>query len=171
MEDEYGLVDFFTHQYRVTGNIWLGAQRLTDLLNDKQTSTLELKKVQLRRVITPEQVVATHDTAIVDKQRIVFALISGEATDGKQSRFYKHVEKVQWDVFLTVPFFELSGKLHVRGKGDLLTMVLDWTSQFVPITQAKAVFTLYPEVTFTGDVIIFNKSHMETICSDARSVI
>jgi hypothetical protein len=171
MDDQYGMVEFFTHQYRVTGTTWMGGQRLTDLLNDKRTSTLDLTQVEIRRVIAPRQVVAAYRSAVLDKQRIVFALIAGEGADGKASRFYKHVEKVEWDVFVTVPFFELSGKLHVRGKGDLLTMVMDWTGQFIPITEARAVFTIYPEVTFEGEVIVFNKAHMEVICSDARPLI
>lgn len=169
MEDQYGLVDFFTHQYRIGGSIWMAGQRLTDLLNDKRSSSLEVRNVQVARVITPKEVVAAYASAVVEKERIVFAVIRAEAAEVKQSRFYKHVVTEQWDIFLTVPFFELSGKLHVRGKGDLQTMVKDWTSQFVPITQARAVFTLYPEVSFDGEVIVVNKAHIEVICSDSES--
>lgn len=168
MQDQRAVADFFTQQYRITGRLWTGALRLTDLLDDELSSALELKKVEVARIITPDEVVASHNSALLEKKAIMFAIDREEGAEAAVRRFYKHVDTTQWDVFLTVPSFELSGRLHVRGTGDLRTMLLSWTRQFIPLTKAKAVFSLYPEVSFSGDVIIVNRSYVEVVCTDAK---
>ena len=167
MEDEHSLAEFFTQQYRVTARVWTGPQRLTDLLDDELSSTLELKKVQVARVIAPKEVVATHDSALLEKKAVMFAIDRKEGSEATVRRFYKHVDTTEWDVFLTVPSFELWGSLHVRGTGSLKTMLVTWSRQFIPLTRARAVFALYPEVSFSGGVIIVNRSYIELVCTDA----
>ncbi len=166
MLDEFAVGEFFTSQYLVAGKVYTGGRRLTDLLNDQRDSALELSRVEVRRIITPKKVIATHSSAILEKKGIVFALVKEEGDEGAQSSFYKHVDTREWDIFLTVPFFELSGKLHVRGTGNLRTMLFERAGQFVPLTEANAVFTLFPEVSFASTVMIVNKSYIEVVCTD-----
>jgi len=168
MEDEFVLADFFTHQYRISGKVGTKGQRLTDVLDDELSSTLELRDVEVTRIITPEEVVTSHVSALLEKERIVFVVERMAGTDMTERRFYRHVDTTEWDVFLTVPSFELSGRMHVRGTGDLRTMLLTWTRRFIPLTRATAVFTLFPEISFAGDVIIVNKSFVEVVCTDAK---
>jgi len=171
MPEGSALVDFFTHQHRITGRIRTGGQRLTDLLDDEMSSTLELRDVEVTRIITPKEVISTHSSALVEKKAIVFAMSRGEEAEATVRRFYKHVDTTEWEVVLTVPSFELSGRMHVRGTGDLRTMLLTWTRQFIPLTKAKAVFTLFPEISFAGGVIIVNRSYIEVICTDVKSAL
>ena len=166
MTDEPKTVEFFTHQHRIVGAAPLGVQRLTDILNDDLTSSVELKDVRILRLLTPGKVVAAHDSALIDKQCILFAVSGVQSGDAAERRFFKHVDTTEWGVFITVSSFELTGKFHVRGTSDLKTMLVAWTGQFIPLTEAKAVFTLYPDIAFTGDVIIVNRSHIEVVCTD-----
>jgi hypothetical protein len=164
--DDHEMANFFTHQYRIVGAARVGGQRLTDVLNDDLTSALELKDVELFRLLAPNKLVASHVAALLCKKGILFAISGEQKGSAAERRFFKHVDTVEWDVFLTLPSFELTGKFHVRGTGDLRTMLLRWVGQFIPLTSAKAVYTFYPEVAFTGDVIIVNRDHMELIGTD-----
>ena len=166
MNDDFELVAFFTHQYCVTGTVRLGGQRLTDSLNDEFSSSVELWEVEVTRLLTPKKIVASVDSALVEKKGILFAISGAQSGDAAARRLFRHVDTTEWGVFLIVPSFELTGKFHVRGTSDLKTMLLRWTGQFIPLTEGKAVFTLLPEVTFTGDVIIVNRAHIEVICTD-----
>ncbi len=166
MEDFAESVEFFTHQHRIVGAVRLAGLRLTDVLNDDMTSLVELKRLEITRHLTPGEVVASYASALLDKKGILFALGGMESGEATERSFFRHVDTTEWDVLVTVPFFELRGKFHVRGTGDLKTKLLAWTGQFIPLTQAQAIFTLYPEVTFAGDVIIVNRVHIEVICSD-----
>jgi hypothetical protein len=166
MDDFAEFVEFFTHQHYIVGAVRLGGLRLTDVLNDDMTSLVELKRLKMRRHLTPGEVVASYASALLDKRGILFAIGGTESGEATERRFFRHVDTIEWEVFVTVPFFELRGKFHVRGTGDLKTKLLAWTGQFIPLTEAEAVFTLYPEVTFAGEVIIVNRAHIELICSD-----
>jgi hypothetical protein len=166
MDDSLDFAEFFTHQHRIVGRMRLGGLRLTDVLNDDLTSSLELTSVEISRHLSPEKVVATYASALLDKKGILFAISGAQSGSAAERSFFKHVDTTEWEVLVTVPFFELRGKFHVRGTGDLKRMLVSWTGQFIPLTQATAVFTLYPQVTFTGDVIIVNRTHTELICSD-----
>jgi len=168
MDDDLDVVEFFTHQHRITGRLRTGGQRLTDLLNDDLTSTMELSKVEVRRHLSPNKVVATHVSALLEKQGILFAISGGGGARAAERSFYRHVDTTEWDVLVTLPNFELTGKFHIRGTSDLKTMLLAWTGQFIPITRAKAVFTLFPDASFSSDVMIVNRSHIEIICTDAK---
>jgi hypothetical protein len=166
MDDSLDFAEFFTHQHRIVGRVRLGGLRLTDVLNDDLASSVELTTVEISRHLSPEKVVAAHASALLDKKGILFAISGAQSGSAAERSFFKHVDTTEWEVLVTVPFFELRGKFHVRGTGDLKRMLLSWTGQFIPLTQATAVFTLYPQVTFTGDVIIVNREHTELICSD-----
>jgi hypothetical protein len=166
MDDSSDFAEFFTHHHRITGSVHSGGQRLTDVLNDELASSVELTNVEVRRHLTPTKVVAAYVSALLDKKGILFAISGAQKGSVVERSFFKHVDTTEWEVLVTVPFFELRGKFHVRGTSDLKTMWLAWTGQFVPLTRATAVFTLYPDIAFTGDVIIVNRAHTEMVCSD-----
>ncbi len=171
MDDDLDVAEFFTHQHRITGSLRTGGQRLTDLLNDDLTSTMELSKVEVRRHLSPNKVVATHVSALLEKQGILFAISGAGGARAAERSFYRHVDTTEWDVLVTLPNFELTGMFHIRGTSDLKTMLLAWTGQFIPITKAKAVFTLFPEVSFSATVMIINRSYIEIICTDTKPAL
>ena len=168
MDDVLDVVEFLTHHHRITGRLSTGGQRLTDVLNDDLTSTLEVREVEVRRLLAPEKVVAARAAALLEKQGMLVAMSGARGARAAERSFYRHVDTTEWQVFVTIPNFELTGKFHVRGTSDLKTMLLTWTGQFIPITKAKAVFTLFPDVSFSSDVMIVNRSHIEIICTDAK---
>jgi hypothetical protein len=165
------VAEFFTQQYRIVGTVRTGGQRLTDILNDELASSIELRDVQVTRLLTPKKGMTSYTSAILEKQSILFAISGKESDRAAERRLYKHVATTEWDVFLTVPWFELTGKIHVRGTGDLKTMLLAWNRRFVPLTQARAVFTLLPETSFTGEAVIVNRGLVEIICTGPKGAV
>jgi hypothetical protein len=155
--------DFFTNQHRVRGRIFTGDRRLTDVLNDQLRSSLELSEVEVARVIEPEKVIYTYPSAVLMKEAIALVIIPGERSDGTEGRIFKFIEKRPYEVVLTVPPYEISGVLHLRGTGELRTLLMREVGHFVPMTQARAVFTLFPKVKFFGEVAIVNKALLEVV--------
>jgi hypothetical protein len=166
MPDEVCLAEFFTHQHRIRGTLRLGGQRLTDVLNDLFNSSVELRHVEVFRILTPEETVATHSSALIEKSRLLFAISGVESATAAASRLYKHVDTAEWEAFITVSSFEVRGNLHIPPTSDLRNTLLRGSRQFIPLTGARAVVTLYPKIAFSGDVIIVNRAHIEAICTD-----
>lgn len=163
MPTEVITAEFFTNQHRVRGQIFTGNRRLTDVLNDALYSSVELREVEVARVIELEKVVYTYPSAVLMKEAIALVIIPGERSDGTESRIFKFVEKRPYEVTLTVPPYEVSGVLHLKGTGDLRTLLVREVNHFVPLTQARVVFTLYPKVKFSGEVAIVNKALLEIV--------
>jgi hypothetical protein len=163
MSPEVITADFFTNQHRVTGQIFTGDRRLTDVLNDELYSYVELRQAEVARVIEPEKVVYSYPSVILMKEAIVFALLTGARSNGTESRISKYVEKKPYDVLFTIPPYEISGRLYLRGTGDPRTLMIREAGHFVPLTQAQVVFTLYPKVKFSGEVAIVNKALLEVV--------
>ena len=166
MPDDVCRAEFFTHQHRIVGAVRLGGQRLTDVLNDLFNSSVELRNVEVFRLLKPDEVVATHSCALVEKSCLLFAISGTESATAAESRLYKHIDTAEWEAFVTVSSFEVTGNLHVPPTSDLRNVLVRGTRQFIPLTGARAVVTLYPKVAFSGDVIILNRSHIEAICTD-----
>jgi hypothetical protein len=171
MDEGVEIAEFFTQQYRIVGTVRTGGQRLSDLLNDDLESSVELRDVQVRTLLSPKKGVANHTSAILEKQSILFAIGGKESPKAAERRLYKRVATREWEVFITVPWFELTGKMHVRGSGELKTMLLAGTGQFIPLTEAEAVHTLMPESSFTGHAIIVNRAYVELICADRQPAV
>jgi len=167
MPPELISADFFTNQHRVRGRIFTGPRRLTDVLNDELSSSVELSGVEVARVIEPDKVIFSCASIVLMKEAIVFAMIKEKRPNGVETRVFKYVDKKPYDVLLTVPPYEISGKLHLRGGGDpralLMTELIREVGHFVPLTQAQAVFALFPKVKFCGEVAIVNKALLELV--------
>jgi hypothetical protein len=166
MADGAQQVEFFTQQYRIVGSVALSGRRLTDVLNDELASSVELRGVEVTRLLGQGEVAATCLSALVEKRGVLFAISGVPSGPAAQRSLYKHVDTLKWETFITLPNFQVRGNFHVRGTSDLKTMLARWTGQFIPLTEATAVFALHPKVKFSGDVIIVNRRHIEMICTD-----
>lgn len=155
--------DFFTNQHRVRGRVFTADRRLTDVLNDQLYSSLELSEVEVARVIEPEKVVYSYPSLFLMKGAIVFALLTGASNDSGESRLSRYVEKKPHDILFTLPPYEISGKVYLRGTGDPRTLIIREAGYFLPLTQAQVVFTLFPKVKFSGEVAIVNKALLEIV--------
>ena len=154
--------DFFTRQHRIKGQVSTGSRRLTDFLNDELHSLLELAEVEVARVAEPEKVIFTYPSAVLMKEAIVFAMVE-EKGDRGESRIFRYVEKRPYEVILTLPPYEISGVLHLRGTGDLRTLLVREVGHFVPMTQVQIVYTPFPAIKFSAEVAIVHKNLLEVV--------
>jgi len=155
--------NFFTHEHRIRGQIDTNDRRLTDVLNDELYSSIELTGVEVSRVIEPQKVIHRYPAAVLMKQAIVFVIAEGERANGVESRIFKYVEKRPHEVVLTLPSYEVSGVLHLRGTGSLQMLLVREVGRFVPMTEARVIFTLFPKIEFSGEVAIVNKALLEVV--------
>jgi hypothetical protein len=155
--------DFFTHTYRVSARADTRKRSLADHLNDRLTSYLELHDTFVSRLHKPSEIVASHPLASLRKDGIAFVILAAEK-ETSERHAYGYFAKQLYNVFLTVPSFEVRGKLQVTGKVDLHVLLVKGTENFISISDPVASPCLFPDITFTGGTVLVNKSRIELFC-------
>jgi hypothetical protein len=155
--------DFFTHTYRISARADTRKQSLANHLNDRLTSYLELHETFVSRLHKPSEIVASYNLASLRKDSITFVILAAEK-ETSERHVYGYFAKQLYDVFLTVPSFEIRGKLQVTGKLDLHAFLVKGTEHFISISNPVASPCLFPDISFTGGTVLVNKSRIELFC-------
>ncbi len=159
----YLTADFFTHSYRISGQVNTGNKRLSEMLNEGLTSYLELSKAFVSRINRPSEIIATHAVSALRKDGILFVVLAApeQRTTGRTT--YRFAPRRRYDVFLTVPSFEIEGYLEMAGKVDLKT-VLVMQGAFLSLSESEARLSSLAEISFNGEEILINRSWIELFC-------
>jgi len=156
--------DFLTNDYRISCRIAVPAGGLHALLMDPLNSYLELEDAYISRVNNPGEIVAHYQAAAMRKENILYIILA-RREDGAPPRgagsYLKSVEKT---AFLTVPSFEIRGKVETEPKAAPRDILVQVAGRFVPVYDATAAVAGNPEITFGGKVLLVNKERVETLC-------
>jgi len=164
------IADFFTHSYRISGRIRVHTQKLADQLNSQTTSFVELEDVYVSNIERAADIVASQDYSILKKDNII-AVVVARREDGLPrehtygSYFGAHLRQA----FLTVPSFEIQGKIRFSGKLDLRTVLTSGTDDFISILDGEMRLSIRPEVSFTGGAILVNKADIGAFWVEERT--
>jgi len=153
--------DIFTSSHRFSASIPLYNRRLADILNDRLTDFLQVRNVYVSRINRPGEIVGTFKLATLLKTHINFVVLPTEADGLSKEHKYNAFSKSTEDVFITLPSFEIRGRLEIIGKFDLKAILTVGTTKFMPIFQGQVVNSFYPQVTFSGPVVLVNKAAVE----------
>jgi hypothetical protein len=163
-------VDFFTHAHRLSTQVNVHGQPLSDHLNDSRVSWIELESAYISRIERPGEIIADYTLSALQKQHIAFAMISG-STEGAikkvayTSGFYA---KRHHQVFAATGSFEITGHIELMGKFDLHTLIIASTERFIPILNATATISLFPTTHFSAGMILINKDALEVFCIEEK---
>ena len=99
--------------------------------------------------------------AVVNRDAIL-AIIPREVPivslgEERQPRPLEYVEKEQHEVVVSVPPFAVRGQLHIARSADLQRAVTSFAGTFMPLTEARIVYTPNPKAVWQGDVILVNR--------------
>jgi hypothetical protein len=155
--------DFLTQSYRISAQVAVRNRRLINILSDAYRSLLELYDVYISRITRPGDIVTTYPTAVIAKSSIVCVVLPAAAGVLSKNRSYAF-GKVPYDVFITVPSFEIRGRLMSAGKLDLNMLLSTATERFLPIMAASAAVSFYPQISFSGELLLINKERIELFC-------
>jgi hypothetical protein len=159
----YLTADFFTHSYRISGQVDTGHKHLSEMLNDKLTSYLELRKAFVSRISRPSEIIATHAVSALRKEGVLFVVLAAQEQSVTNRTSYSFAPRRPYDVFLTVPFFEIEGSLEIAGKLDLKT-VLVMKGAFLSLSESEARLSSPAGIAFSGEEILVNQSWIELFC-------
>jgi len=151
--------EFYTFDHVIRGFVDTPQERLSDFLNLKNDTSVLIRDVQVSRLLglgkTPP--ISMPETRM-EKHSILFAY--PVERDMTQKSIYRRVTRQVYPVAVIMPSFELVGSIHLSEKLEIRRILLSRSDDFIPLTEATAIYSLYPAVTIWRSTILFNKNRM-----------
>ena len=158
-------VDLLTDAYRISGRVEPGRAGLLPELNGPNSDFIALEGVYVSRLQRPGEIIANYTQAFFRKDNVGFLVLQDRralaaATLGTSRPAAGQAQPV----FLTVPSFEISGHLVQEGRFATENLLVMTPGRFQPVFDARAVAANFPELVFTGDLILVNKDRIAMFC-------
>jgi hypothetical protein len=153
----------------IRGQVQLRDRRLSDILNDRQESSIYLSKTMLERIGQAKQQVASHQVAIVPKDRIVVAYEPAGKSTLNPHRLYARVKKQAQGVLVLANGLEIRGKLHSTERLDhvrLRELVATANGKFLPVTEATVNLCDADSEIIRQESILVNARYIDYIAPD-----
>ncbi len=157
--------DFFTHSYRISGQVDVRRRGLSDLLNDSTTGFLQLENAYISPIDRPADIIASYEASSLVKANLTLVLVTqqDDAISRKQA-YGSYMGSYMRKVFLTVPSLEIVGYLRLAAKVDLRRILSMDTEEFISVLDGRVVASIRPDVVFTGGGVLVNKHHIGAFC-------
>lgn len=163
--------DFFTETHRLSGRVEVGAAGLLGLLNDMASSLVDVQNAYVSRLQEPTKIIAHGDTATLSKPNLTLVILvrredvgpSGSALIGTG-----YTRLVTSPVLITTPTFEVRGLVETLGRPDPMALLMAGPNKFMPLYKTTVLATLYPDLPYSGEAILLNRTHVQAFAQMAR---
>lgn len=159
------VVDFFTHSYRISGQVDVRKQTLAEMLNDRTTDFLVVDDAYVSPIDRPGEIVASYPYATLAKANLTLALVANQEDALPRKQAYgSYYGAYLYKIFLTVPTFEVSGYLRLSARVDLRRILAVAEEDFLVIVDGRARGSVRPDIVFNAGGILVNKRHIGAFC-------
>ena len=158
--------DFFTHSYRISGQVDTTRQALVDMLNDQTTSFIQLEDAYISPIDRPGDIIADYSASSLRKANLTL-IVAPEQDDVLSSKYAygSYYGTFFRKIFLTVPMFEVVGQLRMSTKLDVRHLLTSGTDDFMALVDGQIKASIRSDLTFTGGGILVNKHHIGAFCT------
>jgi len=160
-------LDLFTDAYRVSGRALVGAGGIHAELGNPNTSFLEIQDAYISRIHQPGEIVTSYKVAAFRKDNIIFIVLQDRRDGipvGTQHGRSIFTRGRPVPSFLTVPSFEIHGDIIHEGKMAPREILVQSIGRFLLVFDAKASASLYPDISYSGDLILVHKERIGIFC-------
>jgi len=145
----------FTREHSITGGVFLREQRLSDFLNDARNTAVMLRNSSVAKLENPSKVIEKTLLSFVPKSGIVLAFEPPQKNPPAPQRFIKY-PKEKYEVFILMEGMEVRGTIHMHGSLDLVHVLTNTPTPFVPITNATATLKARPDFLLKDVTVLIN---------------
>jgi hypothetical protein len=160
-------VDLFTDAYRVTGHVLVGAGGIHAELANTNSDFIELQDAYISRIHLPGEIVTDYKVAAFRKDNINFIVLQDRREGipvGTQHGRSVFTRGRAVNAFVTVPSFEMFGQIMHDGRLEPREILVQSIGRFLLLFSAKASASLYPEISYSGDLILLHKERIGIFC-------
>jgi hypothetical protein len=162
-----GFIDYqvviFTSRHVISGDLALKDKRLSDHINERIETIINLSKVTVARLENPSRVVQMLEMAVVPKPAIVMIFEPPQKAVPPSNRFFSYIKKEKCEIFLIMDGMEVCGIFHTQSKLDFQRLLVNSPDAFLPITQATVRLETNPDLTIRQEAILINTQRVRFI--------
>ena len=154
------VADFFSQGYRVSGMFVSDNRTLSDVVYDITTNYIRLQDAYLSPITDPAKISAYYRTTLLNKARLDF-VITIDQKDGLRRDQRFSLGQYKFNIFLTVPFFQITGILHsiTRGFNPRSYLGSD-AGSFITLLDVTATCTFNPNVQYKGGAALVSRDNI-----------
>ncbi|HOT93108.1 MAG TPA: hypothetical protein PLJ78_14295 [Anaerolineae bacterium] len=154
------IAEFFAQGYRVSGTYVVTKRFLADEIYDPTTNYFLLEEAYLSPIIDPARISAYYTLVLFDKSTLDFVLTVDKKDGLRRDQLYG-MGNYQVPIFLTVPFFEISGTLFVINKNFNPRLYLSTEAGiFITLVDVTVRSTFNPDISYQGAIALINRAHI-----------
>jgi hypothetical protein len=160
-------VDIFTDSYRVSGRVAVTTAGIYGELHNPNSDFLDLNDAYISRIHQPGDIVTSYTQAAFRKQNINFVVLQNRKDGipvGSRHGQSIFVRGRPYPVFVTIPSFEIQGEILYDAKPTPSGVIIQSMGQFQLIFGATASASLYPDISYSGDLILVHKDRIGIFC-------
>jgi hypothetical protein len=154
------VADFFSQGYRVSGMFVSDNRTLSDVMYDITTNFVRLQDAYLSPITDPAKISAYYSTTLLNKASLDF-IITIDPKDGLRRDQRFTLGQYQFSIFLTVPFFQITGILHslTRAFNPRSYLGSD-AGSFITLINVTATCTFNPSVQYKGGAALVSRDNI-----------
>jgi hypothetical protein len=139
--------------------------RLADILNFRGEPVIALHDVEARRLGPESDKVFNWPTAQVRREAITLAIPHERRPPAAETEHpMEYVVKVPHRVSFLLPSFAVVGNFHLAKEADINVASPIRGSDFVPLTDAQAIYLPDPTLVWKAAIIVVNVAKAEVCC-------
>jgi len=157
-------VDILTVSYRIVGKMMVSNTGVIGLLNNPNTSFMEIHDARLARIHMPTKLADHFEVVRLTKTHLLMVSLNRREDIGPQSLARGGYSTVkQYEVLVTMQNYELEGYIEWQGRFDFRVMMAEGTRDFIPLYNAKAKGVLIPALKIHSSVMLFNRLQVDLL--------
>lgn len=154
------VADFFSQGYRVSGMFLSDNRTLPDVIHDITTDYIRLQDAYLSPITDPAKIDAYYHTTLLNKSSLNF-MVTIDQKDGLRRDQRFNLGQYKFRIFLTVPFFQITGILYSLNRVFSPRSFLGSDAgPFITLLNITATCTFDPDVQYQGGAALVSRNHI-----------
>jgi hypothetical protein len=153
-------VDFLTRSYRIVGKVLITHTGLLGILNDTNSSVVDIQDAHLARLHVPNKLADRFQVARLVKTRIV-AVCVNRREDLGQAGYLSYTHTTAYPIHITTADFDIDGSLEWIGRFDPSALMGKGTGEYVPLYRASISSILIPSLQIETPAMLLNRKTVD----------
>jgi len=157
------LANFFTPSYRILGRVEVGNSGLIGLMNDPNTSSVEVTQVSLARLQEPKVIVERLKEIRLVKRGIIVIGLGKENEVGPTTVARAGYGRVDRHMVRGISgTFEIKGEVEWAGRFNLSTLLVEG-GDFFPMFDVSLRAVQFPNLQMKSAAVLFNRRKLDIV--------